>query len=232
MTRSEYSKRRTIRILRWVGYGLLVLALFDFIDIFVPLRLQNPAWEFQTLGALVERVPVPLLGLALVFYGEADFREDEDWEIVLLKCLSWLCLLFGLLYLLLIPLGVSNTLRLNFQNEIQINAQLDQRVSQIQQLQELLNNGTDKDIEELLTRLSRQSRTPNITTPQQLEETKSQLSSFLTQAQERLKTGAGATRTEQRLRLLKRSVKWNLGALVSGVLFFGLWRSTRWARQF
>ncbi len=48
-------------LFRLVGYGLLVLALFDLIHILIPLQLMNPMWEFQTVGALVERVPVPLL---------------------------------------------------------------------------------------------------------------------------------------------------------------------------
>jgi len=34
----------------------------------------------------------------------------------------------------------------------------------------------------------------------------------------------------QKMGLLKNSVKWNLGALVASVLFFILWKSSRWAR--
>lgn len=83
-------------LFRLVGYGLLVLALFDFIHILIPLRLMNPMWEFQTTGALVERVPVPLLGLMLVFYGETSSRKR--WESNLLKFLSWASLLIGLLF--------------------------------------------------------------------------------------------------------------------------------------
>jgi hypothetical protein len=30
--------------------------------------------------------------------------------------------------------------------------------------------------------------------------------------------------------LLKNSVKWNLGALVSAALFFNIWKTTSWAR--
>ena len=37
-------------------------------------------------------------------------------------------------------------------------------------------------------------------------------------------------RSQDRLSLWKSSVKWNLGALVSGVLFIRIWRGTHWAR--
>ena len=58
----------TLPILRWVGYGFLVLGLFDTIEIFIPAKFMNPSWEFQTFGALVERVTVPLIGFVLVFF--------------------------------------------------------------------------------------------------------------------------------------------------------------------
>jgi hypothetical protein len=37
-------------------------------------------------------------------------------------------------------------------------------------------------------------------------------------------------RHEQRLTLFKNTVKWNLGALVAGILFLQIWFRTRWAR--
>lgn len=72
------TEMRSASLLRWVGYGLLVLALMDVVDILLPPQLMNPAWEFQTIGALVERVPVPLLGLALVFFDGISSRKN--WE--------------------------------------------------------------------------------------------------------------------------------------------------------
>lgn len=223
--------KSTVLILRWVGYGLLVLALFDFISTLVPLRLFYPPWELQTIGSLVEHVPVPLLGLALVFCEEADFREDEDWEIALLKCLSWLCLLVGILYLLLIPLGIGDTVRLSFYNEHQIRSELDRQMSQVQKIEERLNQTTDaNEIETLLTRLN-PSPSPDIKTPQQLDEAKSKIPVFVAQAEDRLKTEAEASRASLRFSLLKNSVKWNLGALVSSVLFLRLWWLSRWVRK-
>lgn len=38
-------------------------------------------------------------------------------------------------------------------------------------------------------------------------------------------------RSNQQFNLLKKSIKWNLGALVASALFITIWRSTIWARR-
>jgi hypothetical protein len=70
-----YKMADSMNIFRVLGYGLLLLALFDILEMFIPPGFMNPAWEFQTFGALVERVPVPLIGFVLVFYGEKYSRK-------------------------------------------------------------------------------------------------------------------------------------------------------------
>lgn len=221
---------RSISLLRWLGYSLLVLALFDVIEILVPPQLMNPVWEFQSMGALVERVPVPLIGLVLLFYGERNYRAK--WEIPLLKILSWLSLLAGILFLLLIPLGIVNTLRINQQNNEQITAQVQQRMTQIQQVQAAVEQAqTKEEIEQLLSSLDSQGRTPTIKDSAQLTEVRQQLSSFISQGETSMRAQARATRRQQRLTLVKSSVKWNLGALISGALYIGIWQATRWVRS-
>lgn len=212
-------------LLRLVGYGLLVLALFDFMHILVPLRLMNPIWEMQTIGAFVERVPVPLLGLMLVFYGETSFRKK--WEITFLKLLSWASLLVGMLFLLLIPLIVVNTVRINKQITYQTSTQVSQQLSGLQQLENQVNKGTDKDINVLATRLN-QGRQVDVKNPQEL---KSRLLSEITKAKKIIQPQTTATLADKRFALLKNSIKWLLGSLVSGVLFIYIWANTGWTRR-
>jgi len=208
-----------------VGYGLLVLALFDFMHILVPLRLMNPMWEIQTIGALVERVPVPLLGLMLVFYGETSFRKK--WEITFLKVLSWASLLVGVLFLLLIPLVVVNTVRIDKQITYQTSTQVSQQLSELQQLENQVNKGTDKDLNILATRLN-QGRQVDVKDPQEL---KSRLLSEITKAKKTIQPQTTAALADRRLALLKNSIKWLLGSLVSGVLFIYIWANTSWTRR-
>ncbi len=229
LRRFSFSQLRSISLWRLIGYVLLVLSLLDLVEKLVPLRLMNPAWELQTLGALVERVPLPLLGLVLAFYGERNWRAR--WEVPLLKFLSWLALLLGVAFLLLIPVGVSNTVRIERQNSEQIAAQVDKQMTQIQKVEDAIEGAkTPAEMEALISRLDGQGRSPDIKNSQQLEQVKEQLSDSIAKGEERMIEQAEATRSSQRLDLWKSSVKWNLGALVSGVLFIGIWRRTRWAR--
>lgn len=211
--------------LRWVGYGLLVLSLLDIIATFTPPNFLNPVWELQTIGALVERVPVPLLGLALIFFGEEYDRSGR--EDLVLKFLSWLCLLLSLLFLLMIPLGIVNTLKINNQNNQQITQQAGQQLSQLQQVEDRLNKGSPEDLKNLASELTRLGVQANTQNPDEL---KKQILSRIDPAKQQLQNQSKAVQSNQRLVLLKNSVKWILGALISSVLFFTIWKGTGWAR--
>jgi hypothetical protein len=175
---------------------------------------------------VVERVPLPLLGLVLIFYKEANFRAK--WELTVLKLLSWASLLIGVFFLLLIPLCVSDTLRINAINNDQITTQTAQQMSQFQQFEEQLDKATTNDLGSLIARINVQGSSPNIKNPQEL---KSHLLTEANKAEKTLKTQAEATRRDKRLGLFKSSLKWNLGSLISGVLFIRIWQASRWARE-
>jgi hypothetical protein len=217
-----FSQIASITLLRILGYGLLVLAFFDIVEMFVPPKFMNPAWEFQTFGALVERVPVPLIGLVFVFYGELHSRAK--WEFVIVKLFSWLTLLFAVFFFLLIPLGIGNTVRLSNQSAAQINNLSKQQISQAEQVEKRLSAATPQQIDNFLRSQGRSADGKNP------DEIKSQLLSEVSKAKTQIKNQAQTTQSTQKMNLLKSSVKWNLGALVSGALFFSIWKGTRWAR--
>lgn len=214
-----------ISLFRWVGYGLLLFTVFDFVDTLIPPQLTNPVWELQTVGALVERVPVPLLGLALIFFAEATSKDRGGKPV--LKALSWVALGMGVFYLVLIPLTLSNTWRINQQTNAQAAAQVGQQMAQIQQVRSQLNNATPQELNQLLSRFNQQSQA-NLQTTGQL---KQQLAAQLAQAETNIKTQSAAAKAKARLTLLKDAVKRTLGALVSGVLFIRIWSLTHWARR-
>lgn len=227
MTKSLDDPWLSSSLLRPIGYCLLVLTLFDLISILVPLRLMNPTWEFQTIGAIVERVPVPLLEMGLVFYGENDYRAT--WEGLPLKFLSWVSLIAGVLLVLLAPLLLVDNLRINDQINYQMNAQISQQMSQIGELeQQIAQATTTEDINSVVARLNIQGVPADIKNSQQL---KSRLVAEITQAKETVRPKAEAAWADRRFALVKNFVKWFLGALVSGALFGYIWRYTRWARR-
>lgn len=223
MVQSEW---RSAALFRWVGYGLIILALFDVVDILFPPQLMNPTWEFQAAGSLVERVPVPLIGLILIFFEGANLRGK--WEKPFLRLLSWAAILVGILYLLLIPIVIGDAVRLNNQNNVQVGAQVSQQSSQIQQFKTQLNQASSQDLGVLYDRLTAQGRAGDISSPQEL---KQQLASEVSAAESRLQAQAASTRQSTQRSLLKNTGKWGLGALISGILFIRIGRGTRWARQ-
>jgi hypothetical protein len=211
--------------LRWIGYGLLILSVLDTIVVLIPANFGNRLWELQTIGAIVERVPVPLLAMALIFFGEGYDRRGL--ENLFLKLLSWVCLLLGLVFLLMLPLGIFGTINVNTQNNQQITNQANQQLAQLQQVEQRLTKGSPEDLRTLAGELSRLGVPANTDNPQQL---KDQILSRITPAKEQLNKQKAAVESNQRLTLFKNSVKWLLGALISSVLFFTLWRGTDWAR--
>jgi hypothetical protein len=216
------TQENTLTIVRSLGYGLLILSVFDWVAMFIPSNFFNPAWELHTIGAIVERVPVPLIGLALVFYGELHSRNR--WEFPALKLLSWLTLLLAVLFILMIPLGAVNTIRLNKENVAQINNISTQQISRAEQLHKQLSQATPEQLDDLL-----KSRGGSLY-GKKPEEIKDQLLSQVSQAKAQIKDQAEATQSLRGLSLIKTSTKWILGALVSAVLFFGFWKGTDWAR--
>ncbi|NJO39334.1 MAG: hypothetical protein HC769_11870 [Cyanobacteria bacterium CRU_2_1] len=212
-------------LFRLLGYGFLLISLIDLIATLTPFRFTNPLWEFQTIGSLVEQTPVPLLGLILVFYG--GWEERSAWEPFALKILSWLALIAGVILLLLIPLGISSTLRINALNERAIAAQVTQQQDQIQQFRDRLNQVSEDDLNSLLAQANAQSQvaeiSPETFKDKLLEQTNSAIGT--------LQSEANVAQEQQQQELLKNSAKWNLGALITGTLFILIWRHTRWARR-
>ena len=117
----------TLALIRVIGYVFLAFFLFDFADTLIPLRLTNPTWEFQTFGALVEKVPVLFLAYAMIYLGRNFGRKPL--EQFLLSLITWLALILGLVYLLMIPISIINTnrlLTLNHQQTLQLDIQIAQ----------------------------------------------------------------------------------------------------------
>lgn len=220
---------RSLQPLRLAGYCLLLLGLFDLAEILIPPVLLNPRWEFNAFGQIIERVPVMLIGLGFVFVG--GHEERMPWESLLIKALSWLCLVAGVLYLLLMPLGVVNAIRIDRQNQQQVQTQTAELQAQANQAREQLASvQTEEDLVALVQTLSGQTVSAvegdfDITSlKQQVNSSIEQNeSSLLAQAKDEI----GALRRE----LLEKSVKWLLGALVTGFIYILIWRSTGWARR-
>ena len=229
MTILQEQERRVFSsgILRLVGYGLLLMALVDVCFLLIPPKLMNSLWEFQTMGAIVERIPVTLLGMVLVYYDERSDRAPI--EATILKVLSWGSLLAAILLMLMIPLNISNGFRIYNQHNASANAQFVSQKDTIQQFKEQLEAANSKD--EIGVILQQQAK-QKVNIPESLntQKLKTDIINNLQNNQDNITNQAQAFRAQKRSLLIKKCLKWNLGALISSILFFMIWKSTDWAR--
>ncbi|MEE3718583.1 HpsJ family protein [Tumidithrix elongata RA019] len=217
----------SVYLFRFVGYGLLLLALSNFADALLPPRLTDEAWVFQTLGSLVGSVPVPLLGFVLVFYGEP--KERTSLRKITLKFFSWLSLLLAIFFFAVMFAGISVTIRINNSNNIQANFQLSRQATQFQQAIENLKKVSDDDLVRGATAMQQQNNALklDLNDPTALRK---QLEAEITKKDTDGKAQIEAARQGVSNKLIKQSIKWNFEALISAGLFLGIWRLTGWAR--
>jgi hypothetical protein len=215
----------TLALLRVIGYVFLVFFLFDFVDTLIPLRLTNANWEFQTFGALVEKVPVLFLAYAMIYLGRNFGRKRL--EKFLLSLITSLALILGLIYLLMIPIGLVNTNRLLTLNNQQT-LQLDIQIAQVKKAQtKLKTTNTQSELQQILSRdLGNNSTLPKLKNPEQVNTLKNRLTTVISDGELKLKEQAQSLQ-DIRLELVKKSVKWNLGSLLSAVLLFYIWRAAK-----
>jgi hypothetical protein len=213
----------SIRILRFIGYGMLAFALFDLIENFISTtNLGNAITILQLVGTIVEKSPISLLGLALVLIG--GLNERYKWERFLLKILSWLTLLVGILYILLIPLTIANTVLVNNVVNTTIDNQYKEKLKQASEFEKRFKLATPESIQDIV---KRQGGSLGDRSPQEL---KDKILAEVNQSKAQLKNQVHTAKSQQKKSWLVKSIKWNLGALISGALFITIWKCTDWVR--
>lgn len=178
------------------------------------------------IGALVEHAPLPLIGSIFVLFGNINNRREV--EIYLLNFISWAALLAGILFLLLLPLGIKDTLRIDNQNWVQIANHSSQQITQMQQIKKVLSKATtNQDINQIIKSLNPQENTLELKNPQDV---KSQLLSQMGQLEKNTNNQTQLVQNNTHKELIINSIKWNLGALICSFAFIWIWRITHWVR--
>jgi len=199
-----------------IGYCLLGFALFDIINLFIPPRFLNAAWELEMVRSLVERVPVPLLGMGLVLLGEKNQARR--------KTLSIVSLIAGVMFLLLVPLGINDSLRISQQKVGEINNQASLQLTQLAQARNQVERATtDQDIKDILTTLNLKVISDKVNTPEQI---KSNLLIRIQEVENTVKLKANKTTQNLKLAIIKNAVKLIMQAMIAGVVFLLLGRKS------
>ncbi len=197
--------------LHLVGYTLLVLAFIDIANILIPPQFMDPAWELQAIGTLVERIPAPLIGFALIFYGGvAQRRKWEQWS---LKPLAIVAIVWGICFLLMIPLGIADSLRIHQKNTLQLTADASLQAVRLNQLELEVNKAPETDLRQLAQRLRLELPSSGASDPNPL---RAEVLAQIDQSRSRGKAQLKAMAKEQQQALIKKTVRWLLGALISG----------------
>jgi hypothetical protein len=226
----DWIEQNSYALVSWVGYGLLGLALLDFFFTLVPPRLFNPAWQLDAVTQLVGKVWAPLLGLMLIFFrGRSQIGE---LEVKILGWVSWLPMLFAIVYFLLIPATITNSMRLDQINRNESNNQMVQQTQQLSQLQErVAQASTPQEFGAVIAQLNRLPGIPRID-PNQLETLQQELIGQIEEQKVNIeRTGNTNIKISQR-RLLKNAARQISSTLLAGVLFIKVWQLSNWARQY
>ncbi len=218
----------TANLLRFAGYGLLLLAFANFVDALVPPKFgQDATWEFSTLAKLVGTSPVPIIGLILIFYGESAARSAFGKNI--LKFLSWLSLLLSILYVVMLLIGISATIRINNDNTTKASFALSQQITQFTTAKENLKNTNDANLLKVAELLEK--RSPNIklnkTNPTEL---RTQIETEIVKNENEAKATVAESQNRASNQLKKQAAKSYFEAIVSAFVLFGIWNQTKWAR--
>ena len=220
-------------ILRLVGYGLLIMAVVNVSFLLIHPQLRDPLWEFQTLGAIIERIPFTLLGIVLVYYGEKSDKPSgmaslrAPIETSILKSLSWFSLISAIVLLLAIPLNISNSFRLYYQQNVTNSSQSNPQKNAIEHFRQQLETVNTRDgIKAIL----QQQAQIDIPASVDIKNLKTNILIDLQNDRDNITAQIRAFRAQKRSLLFKKCLRWNFGASIAAILFFLIWKSTSWAR--
>jgi hypothetical protein len=208
---------------RMIGFCLLILIGADLVELAATVQLTNPSSEFRAIGRLIESVWFPLTAFALIFFPYSqNFREVR-----ILAWLSYLPLFFAILYFLSVPLLVVNTSRLYNIDSFNLTRGIEAIDRELDNRQALL----EKIPEDRLRQQAAALRKDTITDLTDIQEVRALLREELNRSATQTKEQIQANVDASRARLLRSTVKWLLGALVSGVAMLYIWRYALWARR-
>ena len=216
--------RDNTKIINLVGYAFSILSLLDLVFLLIHPQFFNPQWEMRTMGKIIETVWAALLGFMLIFYRPQG-QTIKLRQLKKLSFLSWLALSIGILYLLMIPLLANNARIIYQNNQKQSLQQIEQQTRQLKQFKQKLNNSSDDRLTELFQ--PKQSPKIPLESPEKL---RNKLLKTVLEKQEKIENKLKKQLQLKQTSLIKITLKWTIGAIISGVSFILIWKWTKWIR--
>ena len=223
-------ERRSRKIINLVGYIILFLVFLDYGFLLASAQVFEPTWSYNTAGKLVENVWGLFLALVFIFY-----RCDQDIvkpkESLLLKIISWLSLAIAIGYFLITPVIVVNGFRVYRGNKAQITNQIDLQKTQVEQYTKQLHQANKEQLSGLLQQYATEQSSFSINTDSS-DEIKKNILAIVQKEQKQAQQQLETEFSQKKNNLVQKTIKWSIGASVSGICFGLIWRNTKWARKF
>lgn len=214
-----------IRLFRFVGGLLLLFFIVDTFFSIMDLRLRDPASELRFASQMSDRIPLALLGLALLFCHPRFLRTKP--EAVVLRFLAATPLLLAVLYILLVPLTTLAAANYFRYTTYGLDQMIEEQVKKMRTVRDATLKLSPDQQQTMVDRYNQSNPQKN-----QVD-----LTGFLKTLNDEVK--ASEAQFEQQRRKTIEAQQKNLYAsqgvlllkLVAGVIaFFYLWSLTRWAR--
>ena len=207
-------------LLQAIGYQLLLTSTLDYLEFLVPLQLTHAVWELDTIEQFGLQVWLVLLALVLVF--EVHGAVLQRIYVYLLRGMSSLALGLGILYLLLMPLGIVDSFRVCGDIEAKIQQQRDRQLEQIAQRQQTIETASEAELRSQAGPMA-QNLSP--------EEIQAQAIQRLNNRAQQIKNQAQQSISQQQFQIFNRILPTELYLGIAVVGFFSIWRRTAWIRQ-
>ncbi len=138
--------------LKVVGVILILSSLLDYIILLIPFNPMNPDWQISFTNQIVDRGIIPMVGISLLIVGywlESAISNIPAGKISFTDLRFWsflLAAILGLVFLLLVPVHLSNLGRASNQAMQQIEqsaTQAEEQIAgQLDQVTQLLGDNT------------------------------------------------------------------------------------------
>lgn len=220
-----------LRILPLIGYFMVLMSFVDITFIILPLRLQNAGWELATIGSLADNFWAMLIGFGfiLITFFEEDLSFVKSIEIRVITGLRWFFLLYGIFFILTIPLIFANTNRLTTMAIAKITEQSQAKATLITNIENSLQSiSNPQQLIEIGKNLGI-DLTPSANLP--AEELQAQIQKQLAQRKAALNETSEQAQTSESRNIWKRSLRTVVQVIIISTICILLFFKTREIRM-
>lgn len=214
-----------IQIFRFVGGLLLVFFLIESLSALTDLRLRNPAAELRFTSQMTDRIPLALLGLALLLCHPRFLRMKA--EAIALRVLATLPLLLAVGYVLLIPLTMFAAANFFRNATFGLEQQVEDQVKRVRSVRDATLNLPPEQQLAMVEQYN--ARNPK-KQPVDLAGFIKTLNDEVKTSEARLEQERRNVISEQQRNLYMAQFVQSLKILAGAAAFFFLWRLADWAR--